>query len=897
MRILNSPWWRAPFQLVRRPGVALSLIAATFVAALPAAAAPLFLGTAQSATVNSQVADACPNVSGVTVSSSLFNANPGDVKLAASNVASQIARIPNVAPALTTVFQIKIPVIGLPSNDPTAHPWLTTLMSRDGFQDHIKILAKADNPGPMSIWVPDDIAATWHVEPGDRITIGSGMTPVTVAAIYKNMNVGHVDRFWCSVRGVFQGNILAETGQPSLLLGDLDTVLTVLNASRSSYPAPMAVFESPLVNPAPSPELASRTTSELSRRTSDLIDAFRVTNTYPGGTRAVYGGGTRAGVSSHLPLFMSRAALVERTLKVPIYAVSAAGALVGLIVLGAATVLWARRREHELSVLAVRGAAPLALGIKAVLEAIPAVLIGGGLSVLAARWLVIQVGPAGTLSEQAQIVGVWSTAGVIGAAVITIALVATRRARALTDTTGHLHHQHRLLGVPWELLIFAAAWVLWARMGGDLISSDGGVAVGGTVVSLPPRSLVIPIMLIVASSVLAARVVAVWLRRSGTRGNPRGHARYLARRRLAREPVIAALLLAIAAIPAAVAGFAATAAGSVQTTIESKALAAVGADIVIRTGTETPVPADIAAIGPATAVIRTNGVYVGRYQAVLLGVDPEQFKKVATVGSRVAGPAFGKTLDRMSRETAATATPTILASAPIEAGPADLVSADQTLHVNIVRVDNLPAAENNLPVLIASRSVVGDGIFGGAASPQIWVRTPHTAQVQAAALGNKDLDVTNISIASDLYADTLFEPITYMFQYFVAIALLTGLVVAVGLLLYLESRTIAHRRAYIMARRMGLRPRTHRAALLLEMCTALGAGLAVATGTVVLICYAMRTSFDVNPAKAPGTVLAVSIPAISAIVGSVLVTAVAAALFGHARIARAKPAEVLRDAV
>ena len=84
------------------------------------------------------------------------------------------------------------------------------------------------------------------------------------------------------------------------------------------------------------------------------------------------------------------------------------------------------------------------------------------------------------------------------------------------------------------------------------------------------------------------------------------------------------------------------------------------------------------------------------------------------------------------------------------------------------------------------------------------------------------LAISRITIAKDLYADSLFEPITYTFQYFVAIALLTGLVVAVGLLLYLESRTVPHRRAYIMLRRMGLRPRTHRAALLWELSIALG---------------------------------------------------------------------------
>ena len=118
MRILTSPWWRAPFQLLRRPGVALSLIAATFVAALPAAAAPLFLGTAQSATVNDQVANSCPNVSGVTVGSYLFNSDPDEVGKLADRVKTDITKLPNIGPATTTVYQSRLPVIGLPKDDP-----------------------------------------------------------------------------------------------------------------------------------------------------------------------------------------------------------------------------------------------------------------------------------------------------------------------------------------------------------------------------------------------------------------------------------------------------------------------------------------------------------------------------------------------------------------------------------------------------------------------------------------------------------------------------------------------------------------------------------------------------------------------------------------------------------
>lgn len=116
------------------------------------------------------------------------------------------------------------------------------------------------------------------------------------------------------------------------------------------------------------------------------------------------------------------------------------------------------------------------------------------------------------------------------------------------------------------------------------------------------------------------------------------------------------------------------------------------------------------------------------------------------------------------------------------------------------------------------------------------------------------------------------------------------------LVLYLESRTVAHRRAYVLLRRMGLRPRTHRAALIWELCGALGAGLAVAATTVTVLGFTLRGSLDVYPTKPPATVLTLPLPVLLAIVGCIAATAVGAALFAHRRIARASPAAVLRDA-
>ena len=60
-----------------------------------------------------------------------------------------------------------------------------------------------------------------------------------------------------------------------------------------------------------------------------------------------------------------------------------------------------------------------------------------------------------------------------------------------------------------------------------------------------------------------------------------------------------------------------------------------------------------------------------------------------------------------------------------------------------------------------------------------------------------------------------------------------GLIGAVGLLLYLESRTTAHRRGYVMLRRMGLTPGVHRRALILEVGAPVAAQRRTPDGTVL----------------------------------------------------------------
>jgi putative ABC transport system permease protein len=180
------------------------------------------------------------------------------------------------------------------------------------------------------------------------------------------------------------------------------------------------------------------------------------------------------------------------------------------------------------------------------------------------------------------------------------------------------------------------------------------------------------------------------------------------------------------------------------------------------------------------------------------------------------------------------------------------------------------------------------------AAVQLWARGDPAQFVAAAQAA--DLPVKQILRSTDLYADSLWEPLTYTFDYLTALSLLTGVVTVVGLLLYLESQLPSYRRAYVLLRRMGMSAGSHRRSLLVELAVPLAAGLvgglAVAAGLTVVL----ASDFEMNPAVPPDTVVAVPYLPLGLITAAVVALVFAATRYAQARVGRANPSEVLREA-
>ncbi|WP_203916584.1 FtsX-like permease family protein [Rugosimonospora africana] len=903
-----APWWRGPILLLRRGGVVIALIAAALVATLPAAAATPFLSSSRSATLHHQIAASCPWSLGASVTGTLYGAGDGsdpsdDPAMESANLAatrteqaSAAARsIPLVGPAETTLFT---PVQG-PTEVADNPVFPINLVARSGAEDHLQVL---DGPRGTGAWISDEYANFVHLKVGDPITLYGAnkgtsrrlpdgqtevsfsterySTTVPVAAVYRDLRDLPDDPWWCDLESVYDGP-QGNAATPVVVFLDQKTFLTV--QPRLNMPGKQ-VITFPLTDP--------NLNQDQARRTAAAVARF---NTLYGAKDSPFDAiqnrvGTPNSGDILLAQFSARADLARRSMLPAVVPVTAAGVLVGLLVVAAAAVFWVQRRRRELTLLSAHGVSAKALALKAVTESLPALVVGTVAGWGAAWGLVRWVGPDPVLSREA---APWAAAGAVAslvAAVLAVAVVAGVTCRSLTDQVRSRHHRV-LRAIPYELLVLAAAVPLWRALGGQQVTGDASNGVG-TAIHVPGRLLIVPIMVVAGLTVLAARLAVGYLRSRGTRRRPASPAAFLSWRRIGRQAVMTAVLAGATSVPIALAVYGATVTGSVHTTVADEARLRVGSDVVMTLTHRVPIPASLA--DQATEVLRLDGSQIGGVETDLLGVDPASFARDAYWDSRLDGASLDDLMDPI--RSGGGNPRTVVASAQTPSGAQQATwSGDKVLGgtVNIVSTHVLPAQRTGYPAALIPKAALGDDTQY--AVVQLWVRGD-PAQIQRAAKA-ANLPVKQILVAEDLYSNSLWEPLTYTFEYLTALSLLTGVVTLVGLLLYLESRTPWHRRSYVMLRRMGLTARSHRRAILGELALPLSAGLVGGIAVAAGLTAALSPNYDLNPDQLPDTVVAVPYLPVGLIAVAVVAVAIGAGGYAQRRIGRANPSEVLRDAI
>jgi len=212
--LTTAPWRRAPFLLLRRPGVAAALLAASAVATLPAAAAMPFLSASRSATLHHQIDATCSWHVGVTVSSNLgypssglnpFDHTPdyGDaLDRRTRRISAAASAMPELGPGETTL--ISPPMAGPTERDLT-YPMF--FVYREHAPEHLELVDGAWGPGA---WLPDVYANYVGLKVGDIMPLREPGQPqfepdptrtysVPVAAIYRSLREQPDPPWWCDL--------------------------------------------------------------------------------------------------------------------------------------------------------------------------------------------------------------------------------------------------------------------------------------------------------------------------------------------------------------------------------------------------------------------------------------------------------------------------------------------------------------------------------------------------------------------------------------------------------------------------------------------------------------------------------------------------------------------------
>lgn len=906
MRVLGllrlAPWRRGPGLLLRRPGVALALAAAAFVATVPAAAAPLFLSSAQNAALHRQLAATCQWSAGARAVFRLSWVDlPTGFGLRADDlVRERRAQLPTV-PGLTgpvhslVRHMVNAELLGRPSTNPKALQ--LDLVYRDGLARHLRLVAgpvgsaagqvgNGEGPSGNGVWLPDTVAAQQGIRVGDRLRLDanttaqrgrtSGPYQVTVEAIYRDLRSEPDAADLCTLRDIYRGTpeqaLSEEPVLPMAVLG-FDGYLAAAAAMHmyAEHWMEYAVAEAALPAgdaPAVIAGIDRLRTQVVSDR-EPFVAVFPASRTF----------------QSEFGHFVRRSDLVRRGLLPPVVPITAAGVLVGLTVVAAAALFWVLRRRQELTILAAHGIGPGGLGLKAVVEALPAVLFGAAAGTAAAWALVRFTGPSPVLSAGARPLGAIAAAVAAGACMALIGVAATAGCRTLADAPPP-HRRRRWARAPWELVLLAAAPVAWHGLSATS-TVDTGAGGTGEVAHLPARLLVVPILVIAGAAMLGGRLAAGHLRRRGLQRTPSRPARLLAWRRTVRDAAATAVLAGATALPIATATYGATVTDSIRTTTDAEVRMALGSDVVATLDPDSPVPALPASLARhATEVTRIDGRDLGGITVDVLAIDPATFAAGAFWDRRIDGPALADALQALDRERS----PAVVASALVPTGESTLRLLTGDLPVRVAATRLVPGAQGGYPALLIRRDAAPPQPEG---RRQLWIRgDPQRIRVELAAAR---VPVERVVSIDELRVGALYEPVAFTFQYLVALSVFTALITVVGLLLYLESRLADRRRGYVLLRRLGLRGRAHRNALLLELGAPVIAGLAGGLGIAIALGYGLGNAMEINRAHPPDTLVALPWRMAGAVALAALAIGGTAALLTHARIRRAHPSEVLRD--
>jgi putative ABC transport system permease protein len=523
------------------------------------------------------------------------------------------------------------------------------------------------------------------------------------------------------------------------------------------------------------------------------------------------------------------------------------GTAIALGVAAAAGIFLVRRRRAEAALLYARGEHVGVFAARSALEVLLPTLAGGALGFALAYALTDVFAPSGSISSST----VWSAfahaAAAVAIAVVLLVACAAVLFLHLYDTG--VRRTAWLRWLPWEVVLIGAALVLYLR-----IRSGHAVTGGGS--HAPTLAVfVFPLLLVAGIAGIAARALRLLLQ-LGSR-----HARgwqppvYLALRRLAAARGLVIVLAIVTATALGAFFYVETLASSLRQSTIEKAYMANGSDAqaIVQESQRLPISFPY----PITRVQLSNqsaSTLDGTPIDVML-VDPETLSHTLHWQSDW-GPSPKRLLDELDH---APRQPLPVIVTSDLAGRRAIMLSGRRLPIRVLAsVHAFPFMEQGIPLLITSYQAL-DELEARAHLPEslgvlgtyVWGKGP-PRQV-ARALTALQPPYPPSTIDGFLHApDVVLATRTFTFMRMIAMG--AGVVVLLGLLLYLQARQRSQAIASALARRMGLTRAAETLSLCLELAAILGFAAVIGGGVALAAAAPVVRKIDPLPGDPPSPI-------------------------------------------
>jgi len=840
--------------LLRYPGLFAALAAGTLLLALAAAAYPLFVSSIASGLVSAGVED--PSTTrygaGVVYRDIGFPLNasvPGDRSTPLAQglrdlFSARTAQSPLLGPTLSSMLgpSLTISVPGRPERSVQGRLFADSVALQ-----HVHPVEGGGTGEGDGIWLPDLTARGVGVRVGDTVDLQFEEHPpvtVRVDGVFRALVAEPPSAYWHEWNSDIYPSCTTPPDcplPPQFVLTSPDR-FTVLSEAAGIHEVDFAL-RAPL-SPGLEPTLdqaedlvafSERFGADIKDQGSAIGKVFRCCPIYYARGYA----SPRAEVSSEMSRVVSNVAIRVATVESPGRLVQVAGALVASIVVAVAGAFALSTRRVEGRLLFARGIGARTFAAKTSLESVLPCLLGGALGFGLTLLLVRTIGAGGPVASSAV------RDASLGAALAVLVSLFLLGIVSAVAFSGLSERRRRNLGwlarLPWELAIVALGLgSLRQILTGGAFVQDSALHVMRPSVSL----LLFPVLSIAGFAMLGARGFGTALSSIRSRSGAFSDSLYLAVHRLAGGLRPTILLVAASALCLGIFVQGQVIVRSLNATVDAKAGLFVGSDVEGRVRYDTPLPDRFPfPITRVTRVQDAGSLSAGAGNFDLLAVDPTSLASAAYWSPALPRVSIEEIARALAGPTDDGVPVAIAAGGPIAPTSIQIQGTTVPIHV-VARVSAFPGMSSRNPLFI----VDGDTLLGAMegtvnpfqdpnASTELWVKgDEERGSAALAALPYPPYLVLTIDQVKDIPG---IAAVIDTFIVLDVLGLVAGLLVLIGMMMYLQARQRSQTVSYGLSLRMGMSHSSHRRSMVAELgvmlCYAYAIGLVLAFGAAALM--------------------------------------------------------------